>query len=296
MAVNATAVGPEALVVSLVCIDDPIALYLIVCCINALAYASVSITYNYRRIHDFLVSLNIAVAFNLFLAVHASPSVAISYGVICVVTLLLYAFYHLFLALGLLSTASVIVGLNFFNVKGVAQRWLSTILGVSVSETVVDVVFLSTSIALLVLYFTVSDAPVVKALTDDVLFSFLMTYAVRYFRFQTSQNRDGGIDRICCDDVEVLCPVWLDVSYLVLFSYFLMMRSLLHYAWDRHSKRRDAEQRLNAPLASVAADDDDDDDESAKNYSRKAVGTTGSHRSFTHVESVPLLVRSDGKK
>lgn len=271
------------------CIHDNAALYLFLSALDLLIYISPCITERSVPRKAF-VALNIAFLCNLLIALHTDESVGVTFAVLAALFAMLLAIYSLAGSLILLSGVTLALGFSVAALNAYATDWILHSTGMAVSDTVLYIIFISTSLIGIYISYALKSNIVLNTVIDCVIFSVLATIAINYLvylshtdwpsrsnyqsRYNITQSTvnttviplndielemlRGGWQVICCDDDNVICPLYLKPSSMLITCYLFIFRVLMISGLTAHRCNRQRKKlRVEATLAEPDSDDDD---------------------------------------
>lgn len=249
------------------CVNDPWSLFLFVSILNLIAYFSPCITQASLPRRIFL-ALNFATFCNLLISIHAPINASIGLMLVFVLFGVAFASFSLIGSILLLSSVMIGIGFSVIAMNSFATIWIERSTGVRMSETALEVLVLVSSCLGLMLGFLAHKFKLLDTVLDAGIFSILAFFSIRYFLFLGKQDwpkrtwldskvtqRGGpynltGIEekmlsspfQICCDDVDIECPVWVR-SNDMLFLLFMFLSRLTISLATRVASSTDAKSK-----------------------------------------------------
>lgn len=232
------------------CVHDPWCLFLIVAVIDLVAYFSPCITKASLPRRIFL-ALNFATFCNLLISIHAPMNSSIGLMLVLIIFGVAIASFSLIGSILLLSSVMIGIGFSVIAMNSFATVWIERSTGIRLSETELEVLVLVSSCLGLMLGFLAHKYKLLETIVDAGIFSILAFFSIQYFLFLGRQGwpkrmwiddkitqRGGPYNltdielkmlsspfQICCDDVEIQCPIWVR-SNDILFILFMFLSRL----------------------------------------------------------------------
>lgn len=265
-------------IITISCIADPLSLYFIIALFDLVAYLTLCWVAFFRYSRAFLFAANLALGLNLLLAVYVDPSFGISLGFVAVVALAGFLLFSFAGTVVLLVAGAFLVGLALFTLQSFMTSWVYHLTGATLTVLQVDVLFLVMCLVSLILVYFASSNHFLTDAVDSAIMSSLAVYAVKFLIFWSQQvwvaggggesssspeytmthqtEPDGQLlsnsGDLCCDDVHVMCPVWLSwadiIFILILFSLRLSFLTYMEMTRDRRRVRQSPPPPQIAPV------------------------------------------------
>lgn len=249
------------------CVNDPWSLFLLVAIINLIAYFSPCITQSSLPRRIFL-ALNFATFCNLLISIHTPMNASIGLMLVLVIFGVAIASFSLIGSILLLSSVMIGIGFSVIAMNSFATVWIERSTGIHLSETELEVLVLVSSCLGLMVGFLAHKYKLLDTVVDAGIFSILALFSIRYFLFLTKQGwpkrlwletkvtqRGGPYNltvieqkmltspfQICCDDVDIECPVWIRSSDMLFLLFMFLSRLTISLA-SRVAQSKDAKPK-----------------------------------------------------